>query len=61
MLLPWIVCGLIIFASTLVFLKKKTGGEIAFNNELLLSMIVFAIMGPTAIFMGSIVINDFRN
>ncbi len=61
MLLPWIVCGLIVFASTLVMLKNKTGAEIPLNHDLLLSMMVFAIMGPISIFVGSIVLNDFRD
>lgn len=61
MLLPWIVCGLIIFASTIGFIQKKAGVEVPVDKDLFITMIIFGIMGPISIFFGSMILNDFNN
>lgn len=57
----WILCGLIIFASTLNILQKNLGANIPLSFELVLSMVTFAVLGPISIIPGSIILNDFRN
>lgn len=57
----WIICGLIIYASTLVMVNRKMGTSVPMNNESLLLMVTFAVLGPISIVLGSMILNDFNN
>lgn len=60
-MLCWIICGLVIYASTIVMVNKQTGSHVTMDSNYLFTMLTFAIFGPISIILGSMIINDINN